>query len=123
MLFFDIVFEVDFQEVCNVVDNVSCEVEFCFDFCNVEVLFELNDVSKIIKVLSEFDFQVNQLLDILCVKLLKCGIEGSLLDVLENIVYSGKIWFVEVKLKQGIESVIQKKIVKMIKDSKLKVQV
>lgn len=123
MLFFDIVFEVDFQEVRNVVDNVSCEVEFCFDFRNVEVLFELNDVSKIIKVLSEFDFQVNQLLDILCVKLLKCGIEGSLLDVLENIVYSGKIWFVEVKLKQGIESVIQKKIVKMIKDSKLKVQV
>lgn len=99
MLFFDIVFEVDFQEVCNVVDNVSCEVELCFDFCGVEVIFELNDVNKIIKVLSEFDFQVNQLLDILCVKLFKCGIEGIFFDVLEDIVYSGKIWFVEVKLK------------------------
>lgn len=122
MLFFDIVFEVDFQEVRNAVDNASREVEFRFDFRNVEVLFELNDVSKIIKVLSEFDFQVNQLLDILRVKLLKRGIEGSSLDVSENIVYSGKIWFVEAKLKQGIESAIQKKIVKMIKDSKLKVQ-
>lgn len=40
----------------------------------------------------------------------------------ENIVHSGKTWFVEAKLKQGIESATQKKIVKMIKDSKLKVQ-
>lgn len=123
MLFFDIVFEVDLQEVCNGVDNVVCEVEFCFDFCGVEVIIELNDVNKIIKVLSEFDFQVNQLFDILCVKLFKCGIEGVLLDVLDEFVYSGKIWYVEVKLKQGIESVVQKKIVKLIKDSKLKVQV
>ena len=50
------------------------------------------------------------------------GIEGSSLDVPENIVHSGKTWFVEAKLKQGIESATQKKIVKMIKDSKLKVQ-
>lgn len=68
------------------------------------------------------DFQVNQLLDILRAKLLKRGIEGSSLDVPENIVHSGKTWFVEAKLKQGIESATQKKIVKMIKDSKLKVQ-
>lgn len=64
----------------------------------------------------------NQLLDILRAKLLKRGIEGSSLDVPENIVHSGKTWFVEAKLKQGIESATQKKIVKMIKDSKLKVQ-
>ncbi len=73
-------------------------------------------------MLSESDFQVNQLLDILRAKLLKRGIEGSSLDVPENIVHSGKTWFVEAKLKQGIESATQKKIVKMIKDSKLKVQ-
>ena len=36
--------------------------------------------------------------------------------------HSGKTWFVEAKLKQGIESAVQKKIVKLIKDSKLKVQ-
>ena len=66
--------------------------------------FELNDASKTIKVLSESDFQVNQLLDILRAKLLKRGIEGSSLDVPENIVHSGKTWFVEAKLKQGIES-------------------
>lgn len=110
------------QEARNAVDNASREVESRFDFRNVEASFELNDASKTIKVLSESDFQVNQLLDILRAKLLKRGIEGSSLDVPENIVHSGKTWFVEAKLKQGIESATQKKIVKMIKDSKLKVQ-
>ena len=117
---FDIVSEVDLQEARNAVDNASREVESRFDFRNVEASFELNDASKTIKVLSESDFQVNQLLDILRAKLLKRGIEGSSLDVPENIVHSGKTWFVEAKL--GIESATQKKIVKMIKDSKLKVQ-
>jgi len=116
---FDIVSEVDLQEARNAVDNASREVESRFDFRNVEASFELNDASKTIKVLSESDFQVNQLLDILRAKLLKRGIEGSSLDVPENIVHSGKTWFVEAKLKQGAT---QKKIVKMIKDSKLKVQ-
>ncbi|AHA63207.1 hypothetical protein WRSd3_03789 [Shigella dysenteriae WRSd3] len=119
---FDIVSEVDLQEARNAVDNASREVESRFDFRNVEASFELNDARKTIKVLSESDFQVNQLLDILRAKLLKRGIEGSSLDVPENIVHSGKTWFVEAKLKQGIESATQKKIVKMIKDSKLKVQ-
>ena len=109
---FDIVSEVDLQEARNAVDNASREVESRFDFRNVEASFELNDASKTIKVLSESDFQVNQLLDILRAKLLKRGIEGSSLDVPENIVHSGKTWFVEAKLKQGIESATQKKIVK-----------
>ena len=120
---FDIVSEVDLQEARNAVDNASREVESRFDFRNVEASFELNDASKTIKVLSESDFQVNQLLDILRAKLLKRGIEGSSLDVPENIVHSGKTWFVEAKLKQGIESATQKKIVKMIKDSKVQAQI
>ncbi len=74
---FDIVSEVDLQEARNAVDNASREVESRFDFRNVEASFELNDASKTIKVLSESDFQVNQLLDILRAKLLKRGIEGS----------------------------------------------
>ena len=77
---FDIVSEVDLQEARNAVDNASREVESRFDFRNVEASFELNDASKTIKVLSESDFQVNQLLDILRAKLLKRGIELNALD-------------------------------------------
>jgi len=65
---------------------------------------------------------VNQLLDILRAKLLKRGIEGSSIEVPEEFEHSGKNWSVEAKLKQGIDSAMAKKIVKLIKDSKLKVQ-
>ncbi len=81
---FDIVSEVDLQEARNAVDNASREVESRFDFRNVEAWW-INDASEeTIKVLSESDFQVNQLLDILRAKLLKRGIEGSSLDVPED---------------------------------------
>lgn len=52
----------------------------------------------------------------------KRGIDGAVLNVPDDIVHSGKTYSVEVTLKQGIESAIAKKIVKAIKDSKLKVQ-
>ena len=74
---FDIVSEVDIQEVRNGVENATREVESRFDFRGVEATIELNDANKTIKVLSESDFQVNQLLDILRAKLLKRGIEGT----------------------------------------------
>ncbi len=73
---FDIVSEVDLQEARNAVDNASREVESRFDFRGVEATFELNDANKTIKVLSESDFQVNQLLDILRAKLLKRALKA-----------------------------------------------
>ncbi|SUG89692.1 putative nucleotide-binding protein [Salmonella enterica subsp. enterica] len=87
---FDIVSEVDLQEARNGVDNAVREVESRFDFRGVEATIELNDANKTIKVLSESDFQVNQLLDILRAKLLKRGIEGASLDVPDEFVHSGK---------------------------------
>lgn len=119
---FDIVSEVDIQEVRNGIENATRELDTRFDFRGVTATFELNDKNKTIKVLSESDFQVNQLLDILRAKLLKRGIEGSSLEVPEEFEHSGKNWSVDAKLKQGIESSVAKKIVKLIKDSKLKVQ-
>ncbi|MBJ3814804.1 YajQ family cyclic di-GMP-binding protein [Shimwellia pseudoproteus] len=119
---FDIVSEVEIQEVQNAVDNASRELETRFDFRNVTASFELNDKDKTIKVVSESDFQVNQLLDILRAKLLKRGIEGGSIEVPEEFEHSGKTWSVNAKLRQGIDSAMAKKIVKIIKDSKLKVQ-
>ncbi|KFC08653.1 YajQ family cyclic di-GMP-binding protein [Trabulsiella odontotermitis] len=119
---FDIVSEVDIQEARNGVENAVREVETRFDFRNVEATIELNEKNQTIKVLSESDFQVNQLLDILRAKLLKRGIEGSSIEVPEEFLHSGKTWSVEAKLKTGIDSAVAKKIVKLIKDSKLKVQ-
>ncbi|CBA28607.1 YajQ family cyclic di-GMP-binding protein [Cronobacter turicensis] len=119
---FDIVSEVDMREVQNAVENATRELETRFDFRNVTASFELNEKNQTIKVTSESDFQVNQLLDILRAKLLKRGIEGSSIEVPEEFEHSGKNWSVEAKLKQGIDSAMAKKIVKLIKDSKMKVQ-
>lgn len=119
---FDIVSEIDMQEVRNAVENANREIATRFDFRNVQASFELNEKNESIKVASESDFQVKQLLDILQEKLLKRGIENAALDVPDEIEHSGKNWSVDAKMKKGIESDVAKKLVKLIKDSKLKVQ-
>jgi len=119
---FDIVSEIDMQEVRNAVENANRELSTRFDFRHVTASYELNEKNESIKVLSESDFQVKQLVDILREKLLKRGIEGGALDVPEEIEHSGKTWAVDAKLKKGIPTDVAKKLVKLIKDSKLKVQ-
>ena len=119
---FDIVSEIDMQEVRNAVENANREVSTRFDFRNVQASFELNEKSESINVASESDFQVKQLLDILREKLMKRGIEGAALEVADEIEHSGKNWSTDAKLKKGIATDVAKKLVKLIKDSKLKLQ-
>ncbi|MFC0178822.1 YajQ family cyclic di-GMP-binding protein [Thorsellia kenyensis] len=119
---FDIVSEVDLQEVRNGVENALREVTNRFDFRGVHAEIELNDKNKTIKITSESDFQVRQLIDIVKEKLLKRGIENGALEFPEDTIHSGKTFSIEATLKQGIEPPIAKQIVKIIKESKLKVQ-
>lgn len=119
---FDIVSELDLAEVKNGVENASRELTTRWDFKNVTASFEFNEKAETIKVNSESEFQVNQLIDILKDKLIKRGIDHRSLDIPETIVHSGKFYGLDVKLKQGIESAMAKNVVKLIKESKLKVQ-
>lgn len=119
---FDIVSEIDMQEVRNAVDNATRELGTRWDFRNIPASFELNEKNESIKIASESDFQVKQLVDIIREKLAKRGIEGAALDIPEEMEHSGKTYSVEAKLQQGIEPAMAKKIIKLIKDSKLKVQ-
>ena len=89
---FDIVSEIDMQEVRNAVENASRELTNRWDFRNVPASFELNEKNESIKVASESDFQVNQLIDILREKLSKRGIEGGALEIPENMDHSGTAW-------------------------------
>ncbi|MCE1781961.1 YajQ family cyclic di-GMP-binding protein, partial [Enterobacter hormaechei] len=119
---FDIVSEVEMPEVRNAVENAQRELSSRWDFRNVNASFELNEKNESIKIASESDFQVNQLVDILREKFAKRGIDGAVLNVSENMVHSGKTYSVEATLLQGIETPLEKKIVMLIKVSKLKVQ-
>lgn len=116
---FDIVSEVDMHEMTNAVDQASREVTTRFDFRGVDARFELK--GEVITLFADVDFQLKQLLDILYNKMTKRNVDIGYLDTgkVEGV---GKQVRQRLNLKQGIDSVTAKKIVKMIKDKKLKVQ-
>ena len=117
---FDIVSEVKMNEVLNAVDNANRELATRFDFRGVEASFELN--KEEVKLEADADFQLKQMVEMLRGALLKRNIENSSMEVGHS-VHSGKRFHLTVKFKQGIEKETAKKLVKLIKDSKIKVQV
>ncbi|MBF4246745.1 YajQ family cyclic di-GMP-binding protein [Vibrio anguillarum] len=116
---FDIVSEVDTVELRNAVDNANRELSTRFDFRNVEAGFELKD--EVVKLSAEDDFQLGQMMDILRGNLAKRGVDAKAMEAKDS-VHSGKRWFKDVQFKQGLDSLTSKKVVKAIKDAKLKVQ-
>jgi len=116
---FDIVSEVDLQEIRNAVDQAGRELDTRFDFRGVDSGFALDD--EHISLHAEEAFQLGQMLDILESKLIKRGIDVRVLDAGE-VEASGKQKRQRFGLKQGIDKETAKKIVKLVKDSKLKVQ-
>lgn len=116
---FDIISEIDQVELKNAVDNAKRELSTRFDFRGVDAYFELN--KEIVKVAAEAEFQINQMLDILRGNLAKRGVDARAME-LKDIVHSGKVFYQDVHFKNGIESLVAKKILKQIKESKIKVQ-
>jgi uncharacterized protein YajQ (UPF0234 family) len=116
---FDIVSEVDMPEVHNAVDQANREVGTRFDFKGVEASFELKD--EAITLTAESDFQIQQMLDILKNKLVKRNVDIKSLDEGE-VRLSGKQAILVVTVQQGIEADLARKLVRMVKDAKLKVQ-
>ena len=119
---FDIVSELTMHEVRNAVENANRVLSSRYDFRGVEAVIELNEKNESIKITSESDFQLEQLYEILLGSCVKRGIESTSLDVPAESEHHGKLYSKEIKLKQGIETEMAKKITKLIKDSKLKVQ-
>ena len=116
---FDIVSELNEHELTNAIDQANREVSTRFDFkgTNSKYVYE----KEIIKVSTENDFQLKQMVDVLNSKLTKRNIDLRHCDPKEPVIQL-KSATQEIKLKKGIEQEIAKKIVKFIKDSKLKVQ-
>ena len=117
---FDIVSEITMHEVRNAVENANRVLSTRYDFRGVEAVIELND--ETVKVTTESEFQLEQLIEILIGAFVKRGIEHSSLDIPSESEHHGKLYSKEIKLKQGIETEMAKKITKLVKDSKIKVQ-
>jgi uncharacterized protein YajQ (UPF0234 family) len=116
---FDIVSELNSEEVRNATENASRELTTRFDFRNVEASFEFKDDTVVMK--AEGDFQLKQMMDILRNALVKRGVDTSAMDRQDSD-HTGKTYKQTVGFKQGIDQTLGKKIVKMIKDKKMKVQ-
>ena len=116
---FDVVSEVDMHEVTNAVDQANREVRTRFDFKGTDSSYSREGAAITLK--SESEFQLKQMLDILQGKLNKRGVDIACLDIAEPELAAREARQV-VTIREGLETEHCRRIVKMIKDSKLKVQ-
>ena len=117
---FDIVSEVDKQEVRNAVDQVNKEVGTRFDFKGSDARVEQADYT--LTVFADDEFKLDQVFDILTAKLAKRNVDVRSLDKGQVEKISGNKVKQFVTVKTGVESELAKKVIRLIKDSKLKVQ-
>ena len=117
---FDTVCEADFVEVKNAVENTAKEIGTRFDFKGTSAAIELKD--KEITLFGDADFQLQQVEDILRNKLTKRSVDVRFLDIQKAQKIGGDKLKQTIKVKNGIEAELGKKLQKLIKDSKLKVQ-
>ncbi|MEL6869798.1 MAG: YajQ family cyclic di-GMP-binding protein [Pseudomonadota bacterium] len=116
---FDVVSEIDMHELTNAVDQANREVGNRFDFKNTGAEFDLQENQ--IQLKAQVDFQLQQMLDILRAKFAKRNLDIASLDIQDPVV-SGNEARQTAIVQQGIETAIARKIIKLIKDKKLKVQ-
>lgn len=117
---FDIVSEVDKQEIRNAVDQVNKEVTTRFDFKGSDARVEQSDF--VLTIYADDEFKLGQVLDILRTKLTKRNVDVRCLDNDQTEKISGNKVKQQVTVRTGLETDLAKKIVRAIKDSKLKVQ-
>ncbi|WP_438958832.1 YajQ family cyclic di-GMP-binding protein [Porticoccus sp.] len=117
---FDIVSEVDQVEIRHATENTQRELATRFDFRGVGASVALKD--EVVTLTAESDFQCRQLLDMLSKNLVKRNVDPYVIDVDEEAVHSGKTFSLQVRFKQGIDQPMAKKIIKLVKDAKIKVQ-
>lgn len=117
---FDIVSEVNEVEVKNAVEQANKEVGTRFDFKGSDAHIE--QVEKVLTVFADNEFQLDQVKEILMSKLTKRGVDVRCLDEADVGKISGNKVKQVITVKVGVETELAKKIVRVIKDSKLKVQ-
>ncbi|SFS17993.1 hypothetical protein SAMN05421771_3310 [Granulicella pectinivorans] len=119
---FDVVSKVELQEVKNAIDQASKEVNARFDLKSSKSKIELADGDEAIQLASQDEYTLSAVIEILSQKLVKRGISLKNLEYEKIEPASNSSVRQKIKLKQGIASDNAKKIVAVVKDSKLKAQ-
>ncbi len=116
---FDVISEVDQHELTNAVDQTNREIGKRFDFKGTEAQVDQND--RELTLIADEEFQIKQILEILRLKMANRKLDVRSLE-LGEIVKSGKTVRMTATAKHGIDKDMARKIVKLIKDMKIKVQ-
>ncbi|HZG25257.1 MAG TPA: YajQ family cyclic di-GMP-binding protein [Chitinophagaceae bacterium] len=119
---FDIVSKVDLQTLDNAINTVRKEITNRFDFKGSHVVIELNKKDLKLNLEADSEMKMNQIIEVLISRSMKQGLAGEVYDLSKEPYQSGKVVKKEVEVRNGIKQEDAKKIIKLIKDSGLKVQ-
>jgi uncharacterized protein YajQ (UPF0234 family) len=119
---FDIVSEVNHVEIRNAVDQCNKEIANRFDFKGSDARVEINEKDKTLTAFADDEFKLRQVRDVLTGKLAKRGVDIRALEPGKTEPVSGNKVKETIKVREGIEQERAKSLVKLVKDSKLKVQ-
>ena len=120
---FDFASKVDLQTLDNAINTVSKEITNRFDFKGSLVVIDLNKKDFKVNLEADSEMKLNQITDVLISRSMKQGLAAEIYDLSKEAHQSGKVVKKEVIVRNGIKQEDAKKIVKLIKDSGLKVQV
>lgn len=119
---FDISSKVDIQTMDNAVNVAQKEIDNRYDFKGNHVVIDFDKKAMLIKLEVESEMKLGQVEDVLLSKGMKQGVDAKSFDFSKDFYSSGKFVRKEVPIRNGIDREAAKKIVKLIKDSGLKVQ-
>ena len=119
---FDIVSKVDAQTLDNAINNAKKEILNRYDFNGSKSTIDLEKKTNLITIVTEDDMRLKAITDSIISRMMKQSLDPKSLDFGKEHIASGNMIRKEIKIKEGIDKEVAKKIVAKIKDSKLKVQ-
>jgi cyclic-di-GMP-binding protein len=119
---FDFSSKVDLQTLDNAINIVKKEITNRFDFKGSHVVIDLNKKDFKINLEADSEMKIDQITDVMISRSIKQGLAAEVYDLSKDAYPSGKVTKKEVLVRNGIKQEDAKKIVKLIKDSSLKVQ-
>jgi uncharacterized protein YajQ (UPF0234 family) len=123
MASFDIVSKVDGQTLDNAINTAKKEILNRFDFRDSKTEIDLDKKSNDIHIVTENSMRIKSIGDVIMTRLSKQGIDPKSLDFGKDEYSAGSMVKKDIKVKEGLDKETAKKVVKLIKDQKLKVEV
>jgi uncharacterized protein YajQ (UPF0234 family) len=119
---FDIVNKVDAQTLDNAINTAKKDILNRYDFRDSKSTIDLDKKTSVIHIVTENDMRIRAIQDAIITRMAKQGLDAKALDMGEEEYASGNMVKKDIKVREGIDKEIAKKIVKLIKDANLKVQ-